>query len=211
MKKLLCAGALALAVGGWASTANAALVQWTLTNVQFVDGGTASGSYVFDAATNTFSQISIATTGTEGVPAASYNNTCNGLNCAMQSPVPAQFLIFAPADTSDLTGKQVLAVDLQSAMTDTGGTIAINPPPEEPEQPELTVALRTKAFSTICPDSTCSIPGTMRFIASGEVVGRALAVPAAVATPVPTLAPWGLALLSLMLAPLAWLHKRRQR
>ena len=42
MKTLLCASALALAVGGFASAANAALVQWTLTDVTFVDGGTAA-------------------------------------------------------------------------------------------------------------------------------------------------------------------------
>lgn len=208
MKKLLCAGALALTAGGFASAAHAALVQWTLTNVTFVDGGTASGTYVFDAETNTFSRISIATTGTEGVPAASFSNTCDGTNCAAPSPLPAQFIFFAPADTSDMTGKQVLALDLQSAMTDAGGTIAINPPNVEPA---VTVALRRKAFSTVCPDAQCPLPGPMRFIASGDVVGRAFVAPAAVATPVPALAPWGLALLSLLLAPLAWLNRRRQR
>jgi len=30
-------------------------------------------------------------------------------------------------------------------------------------------------------------------------------------TPVPALAPWGLALLSLLLAPIAWMQQRRQR
>ena len=93
-------------------------------------------------------------------------------------------------------------------MTDAGGTIAINPPNVEPA---VTVALRSKAFSTVCPDAQCPLPGPMRFIASGDVVGRAFIAPAAVATPVPTLAPWGLALLSLLLAPLAWLNRRRQR
>lgn len=205
MKKLLCAGALALTSWGFASMAHAGLVQWNLTNVQFVDGGTASGSYVFDASTNTFSRISVATTGSEAAAAASFSNTCNGSNCAIESPMPAQFIIFSPADTSDMTGKQVLMLDLQSPMTDAGGTIPINP------MAQPTSALQSKAFSTTCPDARCSTPGNMRFITSGEVVGRAFVAPAASATPVPSLAPWGLVLLSLLVAPLAWMHKRRQR
>lgn len=205
MKKLLCAGAMALMSWGFAPIANAGLVQWTLTNVQFEDGGTASGSYVFDASTNTFSRISVSTTGSEAAPAASFSNTCDGSTCVAVSPNPAQILIFSPADTSDMTGKQVLLLDLQSTMTDAGGTIAINPA----AQP--TIALQSKAFSTICADASCSNPGSMRFISSGEVVGRAFVAPAASATPVPAMAPWGLALLSLLVAPLAWLHKRRQR
>ncbi len=208
MKTLLCASALALAVGGFASAANAALVQWTLTDVTFVDGGTASGSYVFDATTQPFSQINVTATGTEGIPAASFSNTCNGSNCDAYLSDPAQNMIFVPADTSDLTGKQVILLDLQSPMTDAGGTIAIKPPEGEVE---VTVALRNKAFSTFCPDATCSGPGAMRFIASGEVVGRAVVVPAVAPTPVPAMAPWGLALLSLLLAPLGWMQQRRQR
>lgn len=204
MKKLLCAGALALASLGFAAVANAALVQWTLTDVKFMDGGTASGSYVFDASSNTFSRISITTTASEDASSASFSNTCNGANCASASPAPAQFIIFAPADTSNMTGKQVLLIDLQGPMTDAGGTIPINPPVLP------TAAVQSKAFSTVCPDATCSTPGTTRQIVSGEVVGRAFVAPTT-ATAVPTMAPWSLALLSLLLAPLAWLHKRRQR
>ncbi|QMV72595.1 hypothetical protein HS961_06935 [Comamonas piscis] len=211
MKKLLCASAVALAVGGFASAANAAPVQWTLTNVQFVDGGRATGSYVFDASTGTISGVNISTTGTEGTPAATFVTTCNGTNCSAVPPDPEQYIVFVPADNSDLTGKQALYLDLSSAMTDAGGTIPINPPQGEPEgQPEA-VALRTKAFTGVCQDIDCeALPGNLRMVASGQVVGRAVAAPAST-TAVPMMAPWSLALLSLLLAPLAWLHKRRQQ
>lgn len=205
MSKLLCAGALALAFAGFTSASHAALVQWTLTDVRFADGGTASGSYVFDASTGSYSRIGIATTAPDGSAAGSFSSTCDGANCAEASPDPAQFIIFAPPDTSDMTGKQVLLIDLQSPMTDAGGTIPINPM----AQPVL--ALRSKAFSTVCPDARCTIPGDLRLIESGEVVGQAYVPPAATPVAVPAMAPGGLALLSLLLATLAWLPKRRQR
>ncbi len=207
MKKVLCAAALALASMGFASVANAALVQWTLTDVKFVDGGTASGSYVFDESNNTFSHINVSATSTESIPAASFSNTCNGSNCDAYVANPAEVMIFVPADTSDLTGKQIILLDLQSPMTDEGGTIAINPSDVPTEVPD---ALRSKAFSAFCEDARCRQSGIERRILSGEVVGRAFVAPST-ATAVPTLAPWSLALLSLLLAPLAWLHKRRQR
>lgn len=93
-------------------------------------------------------------------------------------------------------------------MTDKGGLIAINPSDVPTEVP---VALRSKAFSAFCQDARCLVANPVRrMIASGQVVGRAFVAPST-ATAVPTLAPWSLALLSLLLAPLAWLHKRRQR
>nr|WP_312989828.1 IPTL-CTERM sorting domain-containing protein [Comamonas koreensis] len=212
MKTLLCASALALAVGGFASAANAALVQWTLTDVKFVDGGTATGSYVFDASTKTFSRVSISTTGTEGSPQASFVTTCDGTNCTAAFPDPEQNIVFVPADNSNLTGKQVLYLNLESAMTDAGGTIPIKPPEVEPEeQPPVELALRSKAFLGVCQDTTCNAePDNQRMVAYGQVVGRAYVAPVA-ATAVPTMAPWSLALLSLLLAPLAWRHKRRQQ
>ncbi|TDS83911.1 hypothetical protein [Comamonas sp. JUb58] len=94
MKKVLCAAALALASMGLASAANAALVQWTLTDVKFVDGGTATGSYVFDDSNNTFSHINVTATGTEGIPAASFSNTCNGSNCDAFVEASADVMIF---------------------------------------------------------------------------------------------------------------------
>src|SRR3954453_13212771 len=41
----------------------AAPVLWTLSGVTFADGGTASGSFVYDATTNTYSAINVTSAG----------------------------------------------------------------------------------------------------------------------------------------------------
>jgi len=58
--KFLAALCLAAAIP---SAAMAAPVKWTLSDITFDDGGTASGSFVYDANTNTYSAISVTTTG----------------------------------------------------------------------------------------------------------------------------------------------------
>jgi hypothetical protein len=50
----------------------AAGILWTLQGVQFDDGGTASGSFVYDPKTNTFSDINITTTAGTTRGAAAY-------------------------------------------------------------------------------------------------------------------------------------------
>ena len=51
---------------------------WTLHNVTFNDGGTASGTYVYDADTNTVSNINIVTTAGSAMPGATYTNLSSG-------------------------------------------------------------------------------------------------------------------------------------
>ncbi|WP_377015276.1 hypothetical protein [Comamonas sp. JC664] len=41
---------------------------------------------MFDATTQTFSAINVTATGTEGIPAASFSNTCDGSNCDAYLP-----------------------------------------------------------------------------------------------------------------------------
>lgn len=51
-----------LALVGFAGSAQAVPVQWTLQNMTFSNGSTATGSFTFDLDTNTFSDISISVT-----------------------------------------------------------------------------------------------------------------------------------------------------
>jgi hypothetical protein len=88
--------ALALSVGA----ANANLVTWNLQDFVFSDGGTASGSFVFDANTGHYSNISIVTTaGTPiptraALPGASYNTP---------DPVsPGNSMFFTAVNTANL-------------------------------------------------------------------------------------------------------------
>jgi hypothetical protein len=56
----------------WGS-ASAIPVQWTLEDVVFADGGTASGSFVFDADTSTYSRTDIVTTSGSILQGQSYH------------------------------------------------------------------------------------------------------------------------------------------
>ncbi len=53
--------ALVIGLTAMSSTAVAAPVKWTLVDVTFSDGGTASGSFMYDADTNVFSAVDITT------------------------------------------------------------------------------------------------------------------------------------------------------
>lgn len=67
-----------LALVGFAGSAQAVPVQWTLQNMTFSNGSTATGSFTFDLDTNTFSDISIsvtAATDDTGFQAQTFNAT----------------------------------------------------------------------------------------------------------------------------------------
>jgi hypothetical protein len=68
MKKLIAAFLL-LGFG----SAQAIPVIWTLEGVLFEDGGTASGSFVYDADTSTFSDTYIVTTSGSMFPGEAYH------------------------------------------------------------------------------------------------------------------------------------------
>src|SRR5260370_7191267 len=58
----------------WTAVANAAPVAYTLSGVTLSDGGTASGSFSYDAAANTYSNINIVTTTAGTRSGATYNS-----------------------------------------------------------------------------------------------------------------------------------------
>jgi len=104
------------------ASAYAIPVTWTLENVAFDDGGTASGSYTYDAATNTFSNISVITTDTgSAVSGAFYDDACNFTNCrpdSLQGLVVVFEKLFAPDDI-----EFVFVLRLEGPMTNAGGTL----------------------------------------------------------------------------------------
>ena len=60
-----------------AAAANAQPVTWYIQGVTFSDGGTASGSFNYDAATNSYSQVHITTTpGSVRATGATYGFVC---------------------------------------------------------------------------------------------------------------------------------------
>ena len=90
--------------------AQATPIIWYLSNVTFTGGGMASGSFTYDASTNTYSAINISTTG-GSLPATTYTADSIGLASGL-------------ALTEGLNRNWLLA--FSSPLTNGGGTIALN-------------------------------------------------------------------------------------
>jgi PEP-CTERM motif len=160
---LFCVPSIALADG----------ITWDLSGVTFDDGGTASGSFVYDALTNTYSAIDITTSPSPTLPFA--GATYTGL-----SPV------FGPSSTGmllgtsgNLTNTALLYLLFGADLTDSGGTVP------------LLTGVDGGAEGT-CNNTDCSDSTALRSMTAGEVIGT-------VATPEPSaLSLLGIGLIALL-------------
>lgn len=137
-----------------ASPSRAVLVTWTLDGVMFDDGGMATGSFGYDAATNTFNAINITTT----------LNPSLGLGVTYTMPGP----LASPTLFSSFVAVRnyLLAFELSAPMTDAGGTIPLSLSPLGQEL-ELGV---------VCIDPT---PCPARDIIAGSISAPVVPIPAA--------------------------------
>ncbi|MEA5535634.1 PEP-CTERM sorting domain-containing protein [Crocosphaera sp. XPORK-15E] len=109
------------ALGSLASPASAVSLTWNLQNVQFEDGGTATGSFQYDADTNTFGAVNIQVQGgdTGTFPTYTYDTF------AFLDPT---FRV-AFANSSDLdpndSGVRQLRLGTASPLTNAGGTFSL--------------------------------------------------------------------------------------
>jgi len=104
--------------------ARAVPITWTLQDVSFLDGATASGSYVYDASTDTYSDIDISTTVGSLRAAATYVTECGAVaGCVAFSPNPQAALLLTSGGDAD--GQPAFLIGLASPMTDLGGTIPL--------------------------------------------------------------------------------------
>jgi hypothetical protein len=103
-----------------ANVASAIPITWTLQGVTFLDGGTASGSFVYDADTNTFSSINITTTaGTVVTTGATYSF----FNFFSNSTT----LTVVVTATGDLTGVRDMSLLISAPyLSNAGGTVSTN-------------------------------------------------------------------------------------
>jgi len=97
-------------------------VTWYLNQVKFEDGGTASGSFVFDAPAGEYSNLNMTTTTGSIRTGASYAILITGLLQDASNLVAA-----TGSPTANYTGRSALGFSFASPLTAAGGTIAIQP------------------------------------------------------------------------------------
>lgn len=107
-------GVVAMAFLAGPMSARAVPLMWNLQGVTFDDGGTATGSFVYDADTQTYSAINIQTTGN-----LAFTYTAGDLIGWAKSG-------FSVA-TGSFVGAGFLDLMMVSDLTDAGGTVAIGP------------------------------------------------------------------------------------
>lgn len=128
-------------------------VLWTLTNVQFDDGGTAAGSFIYDAEKSEDSDVNITTQGGSVRPGATYITVIGNKNLKSTG-------LFLTSWGDDQTGLPGLALFYTSALTDNGGTVLIR----APESLEVT-----------CASPTCNgFTTPQRHVISGSLEGTSV-------------------------------------
>ena len=154
--------AVVVGVPAWGQVAQAVPISWTLASVMFDDGGTASGSFVFDADTSVYSLIGITTTaGTTLTSGTTYTDEHPFyVGGSLQSLVMLDSLPAA-------LGVRALQLPFLVPLTNAGGTVTLG---------GLTGFGEgiCGAVIAFCSSVSASLP--FRFI-SGEVVGTQASVP----------------------------------
>jgi hypothetical protein len=142
------------------SIASADGIPWVLSGVTFDDGGTASGSFVYDAVTNTYSAISVTTTAGATLAGATYTSLSDIAGSSSTG------FLFGPNNSSDLTGASFLMWLFDAPLTNSGGIVQVSiPPPSD-------------SIEALCGDPSCSdSAATFRIVTGGEVVGTAVTTP----------------------------------
>lgn len=175
-----------------AFAAQAVPIQWTLNGVTFTDGGTASGTFVYDAATNTYSNINITTTaGSTVTTGATFQFVCTS-PCTGVSASPTQVLFLSAAPSGDLTGARGLALWFVAPLTDAGGGHD----------------LASNSMEASCSNAVCQGNEPPQRQADSGTVQGAPVPPPAEPSPVPTLGEWGLLALVLAMLSLGWRQRR---
>jgi PEP-CTERM motif len=133
-------------------------VTWSLSGVTFFDGGTATGSFVYNADTNTVSSVDIATTAGLAFGGADYTAVDPGFG-----PFPDEIVFVTSGSLADYTDTPALDLIFDPGLlTDAGGTIGLNLLSEEAP----------------CGNAECSFGGEpFREVAAGDVTTGAVSTP----------------------------------
>jgi IPTL-CTERM motif len=178
MRRMLVLSLCAVTMlGALLGRADAAPVTFTLRGVTFQDGATASGSFDYDANTNTYSNVNITTTGGTILPGATYAFVCTP-PCTNNQPTSQLALFLTTTPASDQTNQFGLGLVFAAPLTTVFKAVP------------LAVGVEATCTGTTC--GALDEPG--RVLIAGEVT--------LFAGPVPTLSEWGMILLVLSLLAL---------
>lgn len=154
--RLKLAGVLMLC--GWLSGVQATPIRWTLSNILFDNGGTAAGSFFFDADTDTYSAVAITTFTATAQVQATFNTLLIG------SSANGAFLTGA----GDQSGQAFLQlVYFQFPLTNEGGTLYLI----DPFFPSAS------SFDGTCIDASCASVTYGRLMVDGGVTAVPLPLP----------------------------------
>jgi len=171
----------AFAAAGLPASALAAPLLWTLNGVTFSDGGTASGSFVYDATANTNSAVNITTTTGSVVTGSMYTFVCTS-PCGGALGFSNIFLVALTVPGSgNLTGLPLLELHFPP-LTNAGGTVTM---------------ITATSFEDRCAVPNCTTTSApVRFLTAGSITASPLAPP--VSAGIPTLSTWALIVLALL-------------
>lgn len=150
---------IASAIGAllFSGALHAVPVKWELENVSFADGATASGSFVVDIDTMTFSGVNITTTfGSAALPGQTY--TGDVFTTGYTPGGALQFVRFATSG-GDLTGESTFSLFFLTPLTNAGG---------------LSNLFESETAEVSCASFDCNLASAIRFAEAG---GRVRAVP----------------------------------
>ena len=138
----------------------AATVHWTLSGVVFNDGGTASGSFFYDADVQALSNYDVVTTAGSALPGNHYIDLAG-----LWPPYPAGAFAVVDSVDANFLNDPFLALDFLSPLSNAGG---VNP-------------LVPGLAEGFCLTATCSTGSYRRTIVTGSVIGTAVPEPATLA------------------------------
>ena len=153
------ASAAVLSLSMSAGSASAANLDWTLNNVAFSDGGTATGSFKYDADTSTYRAFSISVQGGSVLTPFTYNNSNSFTQAGAFVDTDVRF------EKNDFS--RYLTLEFFNALTNAGGTV-----------PLVKGNLGQASFE--CKQEICSSNTVTRNITTGTVTARPIPVPGAV-------------------------------
>ena len=108
---------------GFAIAASATPLVWTLSGVTFDDGGTASGSFVYDADTSQFSAVELTTTTGSVLPGATFHYVCTS-PCIATTWTDSEVVFLFAGPATDLTGTRAFALSFDPTLDNSGNTSA---------------------------------------------------------------------------------------